>query len=120
MIPRLMESDVPKTLPELGRFFASGVGPPLSIENARLVGPRRNRVAQFDVLNRTPFPLILSVSARFPSQYGEQWSARTVEFIGPFGRDEWQLSVPPGALEADLRVGLFPVELALARAVLPL
>ncbi len=120
MTPRLIESDVPKTPAEFSRFFASGVGPPLSIENARLVGPRRSQVVQFDVMNRTPFPMILSVSARFPSRYGEQWSARAVEFIGPFARDEWQLTVPPGASEADLRVGLFPVELALARRVLPL
>ena len=113
MTPRLIESDVPKTPAEISRFFASGVWPPLSIENVRRVG---HNTLQFDVMNRTPLPMLLTVAARF----GEQWSDKAVEFIGPFARDEWQMSMPPGAREADLRVGLFPIELALARRVLVL
>ena len=112
---RPVESDIPKVLPGEGlRFFATPGFPPIGIENLRMVG----RIAQFEVVNRGPLPLLVSVGARFPIALGEIWSDKVVEFIGPLGRDEWQLDVPLGATAVDLRVGLFPVEVALARELM--
>ncbi len=122
VMPRPVESDIPKVLPgEALRFFATPGFPPIGIENTRLVG----RIAQFEVVNRSPLPLLVAVGVRFPiadlAQSGaedEIWSEKAVEFIGPLGRDEWQVDVPLGATAVDIRVGLFPVEVALARGVM--
>ena len=114
---RPVESDIPKVVPgELSRFLASPGFPPLGVENLRIIG----RLAQFDVVNRSPFPMLVSVGTRFPLPQGEVWSDKAVEFIGPLGRDEWQVDVPAEATAVDIRVGLFPVEIALAREVLNL
>ena len=111
-----VESDVPKILPgEIRRFFALPGFPPLDIENARRL--TAVNILQFDVVNRGPLPLFVAVAARFPLSNGEEiWSKKAgPEFIGPLGRDEWQLDVPAGARVADIRVSLFPFEIAVAR-----
>lgn len=113
---RPIESDVPKVVPgELRRFVATPGFPPLDIENARRV-PDVD-ILQFDVVNRGPLPLFVAVAARFPLANGEElWSEKAgPEFIGPFGRDEWQIALPASARVADLRVSLFPFEIAVAR-----
>lgn len=109
---RLVESDIPKFLPgEARRFLASPGWPPLGIENFRMVG----NIAQFEVVNRTPLPILAFVGARFPMGDQEIWSEKAKEIIGPLGRDEWQTIPPEGAQVMDLRVGIFPFEIALAR-----
>lgn len=109
----LVESDIPKVLPgEARRFLATPGFPPLGIENLHTV----QRVAQFDVVNRSPLVFLVSVGVRFEVPGGEIWSDKAVEFIGPLGRDSWQVPIPEGATVADVRVGLFPLEVALARA----
>jgi hypothetical protein len=113
---RPVESDVPKILPgEIRRFFAMPGFPPLDIENARRL--TSVDILQFDVVNRGPLPLFVAVAARFPLSNGEElWSEKAgPEFIGPLGRDEWQLDVPAGARVADIRVSLFPFEVAVVR-----
>lgn len=113
---RPVESDVPKVVPgELQRFVTTPGFPPLDIENARRV-PDVD-ILQFDVVNRGPLPLFVAVAARFPLANGEElWSEKAgPEFIGPFGRDEWQIALPASARVADLRVSLFPFEIALVR-----
>lgn len=118
MTTRPVESDVPKALPfEAGRFLATPGWPPLAIENPRLVGT----TLLFDLMNRLPVPLFVAVAARFPLTNGEElWSEAVLEFIGPLSRDEWKIEVPRGARRADVRVGLFPLEIALARRVVEL
>lgn len=110
---RLVESDIPKVLPgEARRFLATPGFPPLDVENLRTV----QGIAQFDVVNRSPLVFLVSVGVRFEVPGGEIWSDTAVEWIGPLGRDEWQVPIPEGATVADVRVGLFPFEVALARA----
>lgn len=112
---RAVESDIPKVIPgEIGRFFATPGFPPIGVEDLRLVGS----IAQFNVVNRGPLPLLVSVGVRFPTPAGEIWSDKAVEFIGPLGKDEWQVDVPAGATTVDVRVGLFPAEVAVARGIL--
>lgn len=118
---RLVESDVPKIVPgELPRFVTTPGFPPLDIENARRL-PDLD-ILQFDVVNRGPLPLFVAVAARFPLSNGDElWSEKAgPEFIGPIAKDEWQLPLPANARVADLRVSLFPFEIALARKIVQL
>lgn len=114
----LVESDIPKALrTEASRFVTSPGWPIFGIENLRMVG----RIAQFEVVNRSPLPFLVTVSARFPiNEDQELWSDKKVEFIGPLGKDEWQLPVPLGVKSADIRVGILPFEIAVARQILSL
>ena len=113
---RLVESDVPKIIPgEAGRFFARPGWPLLAISDPRVVETGDGRLLQFDVLNRGPLPLLVSLSGRLATADDELWTDKAVEFIGPFSRDEWQLGLPVGVHRVDLRLGLFPVEIAIAR-----
>lgn len=112
-----MESDVPKVLPqEISRFLASPGFPPLAIENLRMVG---DNTVLLDVMNRLPVPFFVTVAARFRiNDQEELFSEKKVEFIGPFGRDEWQIAVPSGVRSVDVRLGIFPFEVALSRKTL--
>lgn len=106
----LIESDVPKTPSEASRFFTRPGFPPFAITNPRLVSDK----LLFDVLNRGPLPAVIHVAARITTLEGEIFTQAKTNFQGPFARDEWQLDIPPNALSADLRLSLWPLEIALA------
>lgn len=112
-----VESDVPKIFPqELFRFLAPPGIALLGIENLRMVG---DNTVLLDVVNRLPLPFLVTVAARFSQNNQEElFSEKKVEFIGPFGRDEWQIPVPSGVRSVDVRLGLFPFEVSLSRKTL--
>ncbi len=106
----LIESDVPKIIKEAGRFTTGPGFPPLELTQPRLV----SGILQFEVLNHTPLWLLATVGVRYRMPDGSVWSSKT-DTIGPFSQDEWQAEVPAGALEADLRTSIWPLEVAFDR-----
>ena len=113
----LSESDVPKILrTESGRFLTGPGWPILEIAEVNQVGTQLH----FTVLHHTPLPILRqTVGVRFLTPAGEL-SESASDNILAFGRDEWSVEIPAGALSASIRVAIAPFEVAIDRKEIPL